>query len=64
MLVCPTPQGEALLERVRQARQHDVAQALPNGADLSAMRDLLTSYVTILAQTVYPEGDYPPKLFI
>jgi DNA-binding MarR family transcriptional regulator len=64
VLVCPTLQGEALLERVRQARQQDIAQALPAGADLSAMKKLLASYIAILAQTVYPEGDYPPRLFI
>ena len=64
VLVCSTPEGEGLLERVRQTRQQDVAQALPEGADLSAMTELLTSYVAILAQTVYPEGDYPPRMFI
>ncbi len=64
VLVRPTPRGEALLDRVRQARRDDVAQALPPGTDLSAVVELLRVYVATLAQTVYPDGHYPPRLLI
>lgn len=64
VLVRPTPEGEALLRRVRQTRRADVAQALPPDADLDLITELLRRYVAGLAETIYPDGHHPPRLMI
>ncbi|MGD1993973.1 MAG: hypothetical protein PVI59_12335, partial [Anaerolineae bacterium] len=64
VLVRPTLAGEALLERVRQTRREDVAQALPSDADLVSLTELLRRYVAGLAEMIYPDGHHPPRLMI
>ncbi|MGD1993611.1 MAG: MarR family transcriptional regulator [Anaerolineae bacterium] len=64
VLVRPTLAGEALLERVRQKRREDVAQALPSDADLVSLTELLRRYVAGLAEMIYPDGHHPPRLMI
>jgi DNA-binding MarR family transcriptional regulator len=64
VLVRPTPEGEALLRRVRRARREDVAQALSSDVDVASLTKLLRSYVAGLAETIYPDGHHPPRLMI
>jgi DNA-binding MarR family transcriptional regulator len=59
-----TPSGESLLDRVRQARRGDVARALSPETDPSPLISLLRAYLTALAQKIYPDGQYPPHLFV
>jgi DNA-binding MarR family transcriptional regulator len=59
-----TPQGEALLDQVRRVRRNDLSESLSREVDLSAVVELLRGYVAALAEEVYPDGDYPPRLII
>jgi DNA-binding MarR family transcriptional regulator len=64
VLVRPTPAGTRLLQHVRRTRREDVAQALPEDYDSEPLAELLEEYVLTLARTVYPDGRYPPRLFV